>query len=310
MDNGLMAARLIHRRREIKRMFRRLLSTIAVLALSACQAHGPAVAVTDPPRNAAYPARSQVLHIPSGGLEINGLAYLASGQGSHPTLVICHGWPGNEKNLDLAQAVRRAGWNAITFNYRGSWGSPGEFHFSQVPEDAAAVLAWLRKPDVAAKLGVDTNHMALAGHSMGGWATAITAASDSSLLGAILIAPADMGSFGKQPRAALVKITSGNTETLVNTSAEKMADELTAQADSFSLIATAPGLVKLPLLVLTSDDGLAPRANALVAAIREQGGKSVQTQHFATDHVWSDSRIALQEKVIAWLKELPGAPTR
>ena len=107
-----------------------------------------------------------------------------------------------------------------------------------------------------------------------------------------------------------MKITSGNTETLVNTSAEKMADELTAQADSFSLIATAPGLVKLPLLVLTSDDGLAPRANALVAAIREQGGKSVQTQHFATDHVWSDSRIALQEKVIAWLKELPGAPTR
>ncbi|MDO8912512.1 MAG: hypothetical protein Q8N10_08825 [Phenylobacterium sp.] len=32
---------------------------------------------------------------------------------------------GNEKNLDLAQAVRRAGWNAVTFNYRGSWGSPG-----------------------------------------------------------------------------------------------------------------------------------------------------------------------------------------
>ncbi|MFD3266336.1 hypothetical protein [Phenylobacterium ferrooxidans] len=32
---------------------------------------------------------------------------------------------GNEKNLDLAQAVRRAGWNAAAFNYRGSWGSPG-----------------------------------------------------------------------------------------------------------------------------------------------------------------------------------------
>jgi hypothetical protein len=41
--------------------------------------------------------------------------------------LICHGLPGNEKHLDLAQAVRRAGWLAVTFNYRGSWGSQGVF---------------------------------------------------------------------------------------------------------------------------------------------------------------------------------------
>jgi pimeloyl-ACP methyl ester carboxylesterase len=111
-------------------MFRRLLPLIAVVAVAVCQARAPDV---DPPRDPAHPARVEVLHIPAAGLEINGLAYIASGAGTHPTLVICHGWPGNEKNLDLAQAVRRAGWNAVTFNYRGSWGSPGEFHFSQVP---------------------------------------------------------------------------------------------------------------------------------------------------------------------------------
>jgi hypothetical protein len=37
-----------------------------------------------------------------------------------------HGLPGNEEFLDLAQAVRRAGWNTVTFNYRGPWGSPGK----------------------------------------------------------------------------------------------------------------------------------------------------------------------------------------
>jgi pimeloyl-ACP methyl ester carboxylesterase len=88
-------------------------------------------------------------------VEINALAYVAAGIGPHPTLVLCHGWPGNEKNLDLAQAVRRAGWNVVTFNYRGSWGSPGNFHFAQNPEDAKAVLAYLRDPANAAKLGVD-----------------------------------------------------------------------------------------------------------------------------------------------------------
>ncbi len=37
--------------------------------------------LTDPPHDVAHPARMEVLHIPSGGVEINGVAYLASGAG-------------------------------------------------------------------------------------------------------------------------------------------------------------------------------------------------------------------------------------
>jgi pimeloyl-ACP methyl ester carboxylesterase len=284
-------------------MLRRLFVIMALVALCACRAQAD-VALSDPPRDPAHPARFEVLHIPSAGLAINGLAYVASGAGAHPTLVICHGWPGNEKNLDLAQAVRRAGWNAITFNYRGSWGSPGEFHFSQVTEDAAAVLAWLRRPEVAAKLAIDTRRIVIAGHSMGGWATARTAAADPTLLGAILISPGDIGGLGKLPRADVVKEAADNAETLVTTP-EKMADELIANSNAFSLASTAPGLARMPLLVLTADDGLARSADALVAAIRAQGNTRVQTQHFTTDHSWSDSRIALQSIIIEWLQTLP-----
>ena len=79
---------------------------------------------------------------------------VAAGAGSHPTFVFFHGLPGNEKNLDLAQAVRRAGWNAITVNYRGSWGSPGQFRFDGNLEDAVAVLAFLRDPLTARTLGI------------------------------------------------------------------------------------------------------------------------------------------------------------
>ena len=68
----------------------------------------PAAIFTDPLPDKAHPARMEVLHIPSGGVEINGVAYLASGPGPHPTLVLCHGWPGNVKNLDLAQADRKS----------------------------------------------------------------------------------------------------------------------------------------------------------------------------------------------------------
>jgi hypothetical protein len=54
------------------------------------------------------------------------------------------------------------------------------------------------------------------------------------------------------------------------------------------------------LLVITSDDGLAPEAAELVKAIEEQGGKNVKTVHFANDHSYSDHRIALESEVLQW----------
>ena len=264
----------------------------------------PAAIYTDPAPNKAHPARMEVLHIPSGGVLINGVAYLASGAGPHPTLVLCHGWPGNEKNLDLAQAVRRAGWNVVTFNYRGSWGSPGSFRFAQNPEDARAVLAYLRDPVNAAKLGVDPKRMAIAGHSMGGWVTAMVAGQDDGLLGAGLISAANMGAIGAMPRADLVRISAGNAETLADTSPERMADELIAGQQANNFMQMAPGLAKKPLLVLSSDDGLAPSTDKLAAAVRTAGGKRVTMVHAATDHSWSDKRVFLQAQVIRWLQGL------
>ena len=42
---------------------------------------------TDPPATATPRARMEVLHIPSGGVEINGVAYLAAGPGPRGAVV-------------------------------------------------------------------------------------------------------------------------------------------------------------------------------------------------------------------------------
>jgi acetyl esterase/lipase len=213
--------------------------------------------------------------------------------------------PGNEKNLDLAQAVRRAGWNGVTFNYRGSWGSPGVFRFAQNLEDADAVLAYLRDPANAARLGIDTRRIAIAGHSMGGWVVVHTAAHDHGLIGAILISAADMGSLGEAPRERLVPEMADNMEALAGVTAESMADELRAHAKEFRFENAAAGLSQTPLLALTADDGLAPHTDALVHAIAAQGGHKTTVMHVATDHGWSDHRIALESTIITWLAALP-----
>ena len=264
----------------------------------------PAPIFTDPPGDAAHPAAMTVLHIPSHGVLINGLVYKPAGAGPHPTLVICHGLPGNEKNLDLAQAVRRAGWNAVTFNYRGSWGSPGVYRFAQNLEDADAVLAYLRDPANTARLGIDTQRIAIAGHSMGGWVVAHTAAHDHGLIGAILISAGDMGLLGEEPPEKLVADMADSMEGLSGVTAQSMADEDRANAKAFRLENTAAGLVPMPLLVLVADDGLAPQSDALVHAIEAKGGHKVTTIHVATDHGWSDHRIALESAILTWLAGL------
>jgi dipeptidyl aminopeptidase/acylaminoacyl peptidase len=245
-----------------------------------------------------------VLHIPSHGVLINGLVYSPAGAGPHPTLVICHGLPGNEKNLDLAQAVRRAGWNALTFNYRGSWGSPGSFRFAQNLQDADAVLAYLRDPSIAAHLRIDPKRIAIAGHSMGGWVVAHTAAHDRTLIGAILISMADMGLIGGRPRAQAVAAMADDMETLTDVTAESMVDELAAHPQDFVVAGTAAGLAQIPVLAITANDHLAPQTDALVAAIKAKGGTKVTATHMDTDHSYSDRRIALQSTVITWLSAL------
>lgn len=262
----------------------------------------PAAVFTDPVHDPKHPARMEVLHIPSGDVALNGVAYLAAGAGAHPTLVIMHGLPGNEKNLDLAHAVRRAGWNAVTFNYRGSWGSPGRYSFLGNLEDGAAVLAHLRDPAIAAKLGIDTGRIVLAGHSMGGWVAAMTAARDPKLAGTALISAANMGGLrhGKERGAEFM---AENMESLATT-AQAMADEVAREQPRLDWGQAAAGLSRRPLFVLSSNDGLAPDTDALARAVRGSGSSRVIKLHVATDHGWSDRRIRLQSEVIRWLATL------
>lgn len=287
----------------------RLPTLVVLVALSATSTFAlaqsvPTAIFTDPPADAAHPAKLTVLHIPTHGVLINGIVYQPSGAGPHPTLVICHGLPGNEKNLDLAQTVRRAGWNAVTFNYRGSWGSPGTFRLAQNLEDADAVLAYLRDPATAARFGIDTRRIAMAGHSMGGWVVALTAAHDHGLIGAALISAADLGHIGELPRDRLIALAADGMEALSGVTAENLTDELQAHAKDFRLENAAAGLSQMPLLALTANDPYTADTDALVHAIEAKGGHKITAMHVATDHSWSDHRIALESTVLTWLAGL------
>ena len=123
----------------------------------------PDALIRDPRPDAAWPAQTLAQAIPSHGVNLNAVLYTAAGAGPHPTILLLHGLPGNEQNLDLAQSIRRAGWNVLTLHYRGSWGTPGTFSFAHCLEDAAATIDWLRSAESAPR--IDSRKLVVIGHS-------------------------------------------------------------------------------------------------------------------------------------------------
>jgi pimeloyl-ACP methyl ester carboxylesterase len=275
------------------------------------------VLCTLPPLNAqqrarrSNPASMQSFQIPSHGALLNAFVYVAAGAGPHPAVVLLHGFPGNERNLDLAQDIRRAGWDVLYFDYRGSWGSTGDFSFSHGIEDTAAAVAYLRSPAMAKILRLDPSRIVLIGHSMGGFMAVQDAAADRSIVAIGLISAADLGGRVPQPlpkereRAAIKALSASydreGMDPISGCTPEELAHDTLANAAQWSFMAKVASLKSRPALIVTSDDAYAQGDQAFAAALRRAGDSRVATLHLPTDHVYSDQRGALSAAVLRWL---------
>jgi uncharacterized protein len=290
----------------------RLFFASALLCLSL---HAQNAAITaDPTPDKTNPAAMETFQIPSHGAKLNALAYIATGAAPHPVVILLHGFPGNEKNLDLAQTIRRAGWDVLYFDYRGSWGSPGDFSFTHSIEDTQSAIAYVRDPANAKKLRADPTDIVLIGHSMGGFMALQAGANDPAIKAIVTISAADfdagrLQSLPADKRDAAVKglaagLAAEGMAPLAGCTPESLAREVIDNAAKWNFVSLVPKLATRPLLVVTSDDGLALQNDALVEALKRAGNAHVTTIHMATDHSYSDHRIALQQAVLEALASL------
>ena len=107
----------------------------------------------------------------SGGSQMYGTVLIPGGKKNqtYPCVVLLHGFPGFAATFDIAQSLRRTGIVVISFFYRGSWGSQGNYTFSGAGDDAVCVAEWAHREDIAAQYHIDRNNMFFVGHSMGGF---------------------------------------------------------------------------------------------------------------------------------------------
>lgn len=281
-----------------------LLATIPCLAQVSAL---PAPITTDPPEDKAAPASMDQLAFLSHGFNLNGLIYLAEGAGPHPVVILLHGFPGYEQNLDLAQAIRRAGWDVVFFHYRGSWGSQGKFSFANSIEDTQSAIDWVRNPDNAKKYRMDPAKIVLIGHSMGGFMASVGGANDPKVMAVGMLAAWNIGAdakySAKNPEARKKRL-GDEIQPLAGCTADSLFAEMTAHADDYDYNRFAPKLKDRPVLVISTNDPLRPLNELFVETIKKAGAQRVTYEHVSTDHGFNDHRIALEVLVLNWLEGL------
>ena len=248
--------------------------------------------------------------------------FMSGGAGRHPVVIICHGFPGNERNMDLAAALRRVGFHVMTFHYSGSWGSDGNFSLGNCLEDLETVFDHVVKEE---ELHADPDRIFLWGHSMGGFLAYHMAVHRAPgyrekqkitepvtrPAGAVLAMPADfvamMQKAGKDPvfREQSLEMMREGADWLVGTSAELLCREAAGMGESNLMERLLDFVADVPMLLINGlEDDMIPSEIALdrmTEKAEELGSTCISRIDLKTDHMAADRRCELTEVTADWL---------
>jgi hypothetical protein len=282
---------------------------LAILFISFCftaitaSAQSDSIVLKDVTWDKDAPAGNTELFIPSNKSLLAGYIYRANGAQKHPTLLLLHGFPGNERNLDLAQVVRSHGWNVIYFDYRGSWGSQGQFSFTSCVEDAVNVVAFCEK--YSDSLHIDTANIVLFGHSMGAWVCLKALTKLPGIKKGFALSTWDIYSDLKnfhteQQLAAMVNNPNAGVKYFVlNTPAEEIFKPVIKNLSYYNIAKDTVALAGKQIVMLDEHT----RNAALAETLRNTNLNYFDYKVWQTDHPFTNKRISLINKVLAFIEK-------
>jgi len=246
------------------------------------------------------PAGMNELFIPSEGSLLAGFIYKANGAQKHPTLLLLHGYPGNERNLDLAQVVRAHGWNVIYFDYRGSWGSQGQFSFKNCVRDVASVVAYCKKYQDS--LHIDTSNIVLFGHSMGGWICLKALQELPGIKKGFALSTWNIHNDVKEFKTeeelyAKMKAKFGKGYFVLNTPDKQIYAAVVKDPNYFILEKGSKILANKQIIMLDEHT----RNKDLATALKDDNKAYFNYEVWPTDHPFTNKRVALMKMVLAFL---------
>lgn len=260
------------------------------------------------------PASMRAVCFESAGSKLLGTLFLAEGIGPHKTLLLLHGFPGNETNFDIAHAARRAGWNVLVFHYRGSWGSQGSFSWSNAIQDTQCAVKFLKNELIIHEFNINKDQLVIIGHSMGGFLAMLTAIGDSSINHIGYLAGFNFGLFAdvlqKNEIAKQITLESleHSSKMLAGASPLELMAEMIKNSSDWNLLNHLDHLKKKNILMAgAKHDSISLydiHHGPLAEALKDSNNGLLTEIIMDTGHSFSDKRISLTQTVIDWLNKI------
>ena len=257
------------------------------------------------PQAAPRAPESYGLEMENAGERLLGLCYTPGGEleERHPLVLFLHGFPGTEQNRDIMQSLRRMGMVTATFHYRGSWGSGGDYALSHLPEDAAAVLDYLRQN--AGAYHIDPERIYLMGHSMGGFAAMQLLAAGEKVRGVIFMAPCDVVYQYTAHHEEFFATMRPRAEETLHISRGDIFEVECRENPQWNFTEAAKKIdPALPVLFLGAkyDECVPPEENIDPAyQVMQSRGCAVDYITLDGDHCFNNKRMELTETMAKWL---------
>ena len=254
----------------------------------------------------------------SEGYQIRGKFYSAERDPVCATVLLLHGFPGNEEDvLGLGQRMSENGINVMTFNYRGTYQSEGIYSLQSTLEDISAAIEFLHQESVIHKFRIDTSELILGGWSYGGGMALAYAANHPEIRRIFSIAEGDLGEIARefdQNPQVYTEIYAEHEALKFPTGPVRFEDfeehfvTLMQNPDSYDLRLAAPALTNRNILLIGGwDDPFATIEHHILPvyrALMSSGAERVQIKAFQDNHTFERTREELATEIICWVKSL------
>lgn len=251
----------------------------------------------------------------SGNSKVRGLFYRASGDGPFPTVVLCQGFPGNDTDvLGLGERLTSEGFNALSFNYRGTWGSEGLFTASNSLEDVISAICYVKSSFAVREFNVDPQSIVVTGYSFGGGMALLGSLNDPTVRRVVYVAGGNLSEVARMMQQSaefsqeiLAMLDQGIPASgFSSLRAEKLFAEVFANMDKYDLVMHAEALSHKALLIIggwrDQENTIEHHILPLYRALQRHEAKQVQIEILDSDHSFTNARNQLAEKIIHWLK--------